>query len=152
MIYHFINELPPPPSAPALLPSLDRFTPTALHTTSPPLPTGQLNSFSLMSGRSVYTLSCSTTCSNQWLFRIVNLLKKKSSRGGFEVEQWSDNRNLSILVDQSPLGGMHDYMVPMDPLCYVHPGCVLYVCVIQVRVCSLIKWSMPEHGITWREK
>ena len=23
---------------------------------------------------------------------------------------------------------------------------------VQVRVCSLIKWSTPEHGITWREK
>ena len=27
-----------------------------------------------------------------------------SSRGGLEVEQWSDNRTLSISVDQSPLG------------------------------------------------
>ena len=27
-----------------------------------------------------------------------------SSRGGLEVEQWSDNRTLSIWVDQSPLG------------------------------------------------
>ena len=27
-----------------------------------------------------------------------------SSRGWLEVEQWSDNINLSVLVDQSPLG------------------------------------------------
>ena len=27
-----------------------------------------------------------------------------SSRGGLEVEQWSDNRTLSISVDQFPLG------------------------------------------------
>ena len=27
---------------------------------------------------------------------------------------------------------MHDYMVPMSPLCYVRPGCVLYVCVRHV--------------------
>ena len=26
------------------------------------------------------------------------------SRGGLEVEQWSDNRTFSISVDQSPLG------------------------------------------------
>ena len=53
-----------------------------------------------------------------------------SSHGGLEVEQWSDNRFLSISVDQIPAWGMHDwYLVPMDPLCYVRPVCVLYVCV-----------------------
>ena len=31
-------------------------------------------------------------------------LKKISSHGGLEVEQWSDNRTFSISVDQSPLG------------------------------------------------
>ena len=31
-------------------------------------------------------------------------LQGKSSRGGLEVEQWYDNRTLSISVDQSPLG------------------------------------------------
>ena len=30
--------------------------------------------------------------------------KYLSSHGGLEVEQWSDNRTLSISVDQSPLG------------------------------------------------
>ena len=47
-----------------------------------------------------------------------------SSSGGLEVEQWSDNRTLSISVDQSQLG---DYMVPLDPLCYIRPE----------RVCKL---------------
>ena len=28
--------------------------------------------------------------------------KKKSSRGGLEVEQWSDNRTFSISVDRMP--------------------------------------------------
>ena len=30
-----------------------------------------------------------------------------SSRGGLEVELWSDNRTLSILVDQSPLWALN---------------------------------------------
>ena len=33
-------------------------------------------------------------------------LVKASSRGGLEVEQWSDNITLSISVDQSPLGAV----------------------------------------------
>ena len=32
------------------------------------------------------------------------ILEYGSSSGGLEVEQWSDNRTLSILVDQSQLG------------------------------------------------
>ena len=30
-----------------------------------------------------------------------------SSRGGLEVEQWSDNRTLSFSVDQSPLWALN---------------------------------------------
>ena len=32
------------------------------------------------------------------------ILQIRSSHGGLEVEKWSNNRTLSILVDQSPLG------------------------------------------------
>ena len=43
--------------------------------------------------------------------------------GGLEVEQWSDNRTLSIWWINPRLGYAY-YMVPMDPLSYVHPECV----------------------------
>ena len=36
-------------------------------------------------------------------------LTSLSSRGGLEVEQWSDSRNLSILVDQILLETMNMY-------------------------------------------
>ena len=54
-----------------------------------------------------------------------------SSHGGSGVKQWSDNRTLSISVDQSLLGAcmLIWYQIPMDPQYYVRPGCVLYVCV-----------------------
>ena len=55
-------------------------------------------------------------------------INNESTRGGLEVEQWSDNRTL-YLGGSIPAWGMHDYMVPMNPLCYVLLGCVLYVCV-----------------------
>ena len=62
-----------------------------------------------------------------------------SSRGGLEVEQWSNNRTVSISVDQSPL---EVCMIngPMDPLCYVRPGCVLYVCV-SWKTTLYIQWT-----------
>ena len=78
----------------------------------------------------------------------IIILQRPSSRGGLEVEQWSDNRTLSskemgfLNPNYPPSGerggfsclaisawGVHKYMVPMDPLCQVRPGCVLYVCV-----------------------
>ena len=37
------------------------------------------------------------------IFEFIHL----SSRGGLEVEQWSDNRTLSISVDQSPLWALN---------------------------------------------
>ena len=38
-------------------------------------------------------------------------MKKKSisRRGGLEVEQWSDKRTLSILVDRIPLGAINKF-------------------------------------------
>ena len=36
--------------------------------------------------------------------KIFCYIEMLSSRGGLEVEQWSDNITLSISVDQSPLG------------------------------------------------
>ena len=41
-----------------------------------------------------------------------------SSCGGLEVEQWSETE--LYLGGLIPAWGMYD--VPMDPLCYVHPG------------------------------
>ena len=77
-----------------------------------------------------------------------NKFKYGSSHGRLEVEQWDDNRTL-YLGGSIPAWGVHDYMVPMDPLCYVCPGCVLYVCVSWK---TTIKWSTPGHGMTWKEK
>ena len=37
-----------------------------------------------------------------------------SGRGGLEVEQWSDNRTLSILVDQSPLWALNIVSLDCD--------------------------------------
>ena len=37
-----------------------------------------------------------------------------SSRGGLEVEQWSDNRTLSISVDQSPLWALNIVFLDCD--------------------------------------
>ena len=55
-------------------------------------------------------------------------LTGKSSRGGLEVEKWSDNRTLSISVDQSPLGA---YMIIWYHwTCYVmYVLDVCYMCV-----------------------
>ena len=49
------------------------------------------------------------------------------SSGGLEVEQWSDNTELSLSRWINPRLGDAYYMVPMDPLCYVCPECVLFV-------------------------
>ena len=38
-------------------------------------------------------------------------------------------QNSLYLGGSIPAWGIYDYMVPLDPLCYVRPGCVLYVCV-----------------------
>ena len=77
----------------------------------------------------------------------------QSSRGGgLEVEQWSDNRTLSILVDQSPLGA-HDYMAPLDPLCYVRHGCVLYVCVCwKTTLLTCGSWVATQSSNSWLTK
>ena len=37
-----------------------------------------------------------------------------SSRGGLEVEQWSENRTLSISVDQSPLWALNIVSLDCD--------------------------------------
>ena len=42
------------------------------------------------------------------------LVDEKSSRGGLEVEQWSDNRTLSISVDQSPLWALNIVSLDCD--------------------------------------
>ena len=47
------------------------------------------------------------------LTRIHKLLTR-SSRGGLEVEQWSDNRNPSIWVDQSPLWALNIVSLDCD--------------------------------------
>ena len=48
---------------------------------------------------------------------------------------------------------MHNYIVPIDPLCNVRPGCVLYKRkAIQVRASNSIKWSTPGYRMTWRER
>ena len=60
--------------------------------------------------------------------RVPPMSRFKSSRGGLEVEQWSDNRTLSILVGSIPAWGMHDYMVPMDLLLCTSWMCVICVC------------------------
>ena len=52
----------------------------------------------------------------------------QSSRGGLEVEQWSDNRTLCISVDQSPLGAC--MIICYQLTCYVmYVLDVCYMCV-----------------------
>ena len=38
------------------------------------------------------------------MFKVSLSFTLLSRRGGSEVEQWSDNRTLSIMMEQSPLG------------------------------------------------
>ena len=51
-----------------------------------------------------------------------------SSHGGLEVEQWSDNKTLSILVDQSPLGS---YMIIRFH--WTRMLCTSWMCVIYLH-------------------
>ena len=48
----------------------------------------------------------------------------KSRRGGLEVERLLHKLHGSVSVDQSPLGAAQWTKFAMDPICYVHPGCV----------------------------
>ena len=92
--------------------------------------------------------------SKRWVRTKENhqLKHNKSSRGGLEVEQWSDNRNLSISVDRSSLGA-HDYMVPMDPLWYRRLFCN-NTKVLQIKrhnfvnVSHLLIWRKLQLGLT----
>ena len=53
----------------------------------------------------ITVIHCSRGICNMTLCKQSNLHNETeiSSRGGLEVEEWSDNRTLSISVDQSPL-------------------------------------------------
>ena len=53
-----------------------------------------------------------------------------SSHGDLEVERLLHKLHDSASVDQSPNG-------PMDPLCCVRPGCVLYVCKLKGYIIAL---------------
>ena len=47
-----------------------------------------------------------------------------------------------------PAWGMHDYMVPMDTLCYIRPGCVLYVCA-NLKT-TIYKCAQAFTSLTWQ--
>ena len=48
----------------------------------------------------------------------------------YRIQPWLEvEQNSLYLVGSISAWGMYDFMVPMDQLCYVLPGCVLYVCV-----------------------
>ena len=70
---------------------------------------------------------------------------RKSSRGGLEVELWTDNSLPSASVDQIPLGAMYLYGTIWTRYIYKVYRCVLYEDVDTRQYRSYSKKECPQH-------
>ena len=109
-------------------------------------------------------------CSSLWRARQKNIRFEQGQKWSISAAILSSKRNYLILPwwlggramawkqnslylgGSIPSWGGHDYMVPMDPQCYIRPGCVLYVSVSWKTTLFRVIYLRLEHKGTQKSE